>query len=593
MNIAATLGLLLGLFTASTSHAASLADLAQAAPPSQEQAAAASIWIGKRLTGAAAEPPPAIAADAAPRGVILSVSNGQGPAVVVLGCGQGLPAAAEQALRAAAELFPDPALRVWVKVDLIDHVEPVPARATPEADPYQWGLAFGGDIVLLPEELGLRRLMQRGRLDEKAAAAYLAGRSPRPGSVPELTPRLRFATISHFIDDAQAVPLVRGHRTSPSLTPQQLRRSLDASGRYMIDAVGADGSFAYSYDAGADTLADDYNVLRHAGTIWAMVELYDQTREQPLLAAAARACDNLVSRTKPALVYGEKPGEAPTPGEGLVVVENDEVKLGGNALAAFALARYITLSGEDRHLPVVQGLCRSLLAVQSTSGRFVVQQIQYSTGKRYSMDSIYYPGQAILALLALHKIDHDPDWLDAARRAADYLITVQRAFSVEKLEHDHWLIYALGALHEQVPDPRYVTHTLWLAAEFARTQHDRTGVPRSDLAGSWNDGRSAPAATRVEGLLAAVRLLESVHRDDDARLLLASAERGVQFGLQTQIAPEQAMYMPDPRRALGGFRGDLTGTEVRIDYVQHNVSAMLDLLREMDAQPATTAPRTP
>ncbi len=47
------------------------------------------------------------------------------------------------------------------------------------------------------------------------------------------------------------------------------------------------------------------------------------------------------------------------------------------------------------------------------------------------------------------------------------------------------------------------------------------------------------------------------------------------------------MYLRDPRRALGGFHRSLTNYEIRIDYVQHNISAILGLMRIMaETRPA-------
>ena len=49
------------------------------------------------------------------------------------------------------------------------------------------------------------------------------------------------------------------------------------------------------------------------------------------------------------------------------------------------------------------------------------------------------------------------------------------------------------------------------------------------------------------------------------------------FQRRCQLTPENALYLPRPDRALGGFRRSLTHWEVRIDYVQHNLSALLGL----------------
>ena len=62
--------------------------------------------------------------------------------------------------------------------------------------------------------------------------------------------------------------------------------------------------------------------------------------------------------------------------------------------------------------------------------------------------------------------------------------------------------------------------------------------------------------------------------------------RAVEFQLGTQIGPPRALFLPDSQRVLGGFARSLTNFEIRIDYVQHNISALLDyaaILKQTDS----------
>ena len=60
--------------------------------------------------------------------------------------------------------------------------------------------------------------------------------------------------------------------------------------------------------------------------------------------------------------------------------------------------------------------------------------------------------------------------------------------------------------------------------------------------------------------------------------ILNAIEGGVSFQLRTQIGPWLGLYYPNSRQSLGGFRESLSSHEIRIDYVQHNISAILGLL---------------
>jgi len=70
--------------------------------------------------------------------------------------------------------------------------------------------------------------------------------------------------------------------------------------------------------------------------------------------------------------------------------------------------------------------------------------------------------------------------------------------------------------------------------------------------------------------------------------ILANILLATRFQLATQSREDNAMYLRNPPRALGGFRGAFDNYEVRIDYVQHNISALLGL-REILLEKAAAA----
>lgn len=79
--------------------------------------------------------------------------------------------------------------------------------------------------------------------------------------------------------------------------------------------------------------------------------------------------------------------------------------------------------------------------------------------------------------------------------------------------------------------------------------------------------------------MAAWNLFTAVGDTVYAKKSLLAADLGVRFQLGTQIQEATAMYFPSPRRVLGGFTKSLDDHEIQIDNVQHNVSAILALLR--------------
>lgn len=259
------------------------------------------------------------------------------------------------------------------------------------------------------------------------------------------------------------------------------------------------------------------------------------------------------------------------------------MKLGGNGLALVALARYTSATGDKAHVPLMRRLAAWIGAVQRADGSFISHKQSYpgaviDAGFRSS----YYPGEAMLGLVRLYEHDRQAQWLDVAERAASYLITVRdRGKEIDDLPHDHWLLMALNDLHRLRPQAVYPTHTWRLARAITASQVTKTDVP--DWVGGYSlPPRTTPGATRSEGLVAAFHLLSDHGTPEQKRLLpaiRAALDRGIRCQLRFQLRAETAMYFPSPTQALGGFRGGTTSFDIRIDFVQHNLSSILGYRR--------------
>ena len=75
-----------------------------------------------------------------------------------------------------------------------------------------------------------------------------------------------------------------------------------------------------------------------------------------------------------------------------------------------------------------------------------------------------------------------------------------------------------------------------------------------------------------------LRLQDKARRTGrDRRPILEALLRMGSYLRRCQITEVSGLYLPRPDRAAGGFRRSLFDWEVRIDYVQHSVSALLGL----------------
>ncbi len=543
-------------------------------------------YTARRLRGERApraDLPESVLQDTVERSVFISASDGRNPARVARGSGPGLVAAVDAAIARAGELTPrvDPR---WIKLDIVRDVGAI--EVVRPGAPLRGGRGPRGIILeaplngaLLAEELVAGDLLSsKGTLRPENVAGYLRRRAP--GKDPAAKWKTvdwkvrRFSTDAYFYDGKTTSRLFHGRTPRYRFRPATLLDAARAAGRYLVRATGQKGKFKYSYLCASDEVARKYNLVRHAGTIYSMLELFEVTGDKDLLAASERAIAYLRRRVEP---WGSGTREA------AVLVEKGKIKLGGVALALLALAEHAHVTGALTHLPLMHGFARYIRSVQQPDGSFI-SQVFYPSGQPSDWTSEYYPGEAIFALARLHGLDRDADWLDVAEKGAEYLILERdKGLDDAALLHDHWLLYALNEIYGHHARPLFLERAMRIARAITAAQNRRPTAPEH-LGSFYHPPRSTPTATRTEGLLAAYQLARKAGRTADAKEFLKSAVLAVGFQLGTQFLPESVLYLPSPQRSLGGFSRSLTQYEVRIDYVQHNLSSLLALYKVMRSE---------
>jgi hypothetical protein len=335
-----------------------------------------------------------------------------------------------------------------------------------------------------------------------------------------------------------------------------------AGGDYLIRVQKPDGSFHYTYNALEDRFSSQaYNILRHAGTAFSLFDLYRATREARYLDAARRAVGFLKTRFRPS-----------RDGNALYVLDNDgKAKLGANGLALLALTRQMELDPKSADSESALKLANLILLMQRKDGSFE-SYYRIRGDEPQGSVSLYYPGEALLGLLQLFKLNGDKRLLDSAQRGAEHLITSQRRMI--SLPPDAWLMQALEALFNVQPAPKYAEHAIALADAMIADQY--TEHDSSVYAGGFRPGppRSTPAASRAEGMVAAYRLARSM-KDSRASKIAAALKASARFQLSQQFNKNNSLSLPNPDRAAGGFREAITSMRIRIDFVQHNISSLL------------------
>jgi len=331
-----------------------------------------------------------------------------------------------------------------------------------------------------------------------------------------------------------------------------------------------DGSFFYIYYPEAREFeAEDYNEVRHAGTTYSMFQAYGAFGGDSMLEAAERGAQYIADNSVPA-------GDG-----GRAFVYNGRMKLGGQALALVALLERRRVLGDEAHDELIAGLSNFMMSLELADepGRYYQSYDSEAQEPSLEPDSDFYPGEALLALTRLAQHYPDGPYLDYAARAADYLVherdgDIPAAGVVPR--EDHWLALALSELHQLHPDDAYRDVAYLQAESMVANQYTAAdGALRVGGSALRNPINYTSTATKGEALVAVWAMAAATGDGEAAARYAAAARRNVQFQLRVQFTPENTELFPDPGMVIGAWGKDALDPWIRIDFVQHNISALI------------------
>jgi len=356
-----------------------------------------------------------------------------------------------------------------------------------------------------------------------------------------------------------------------------LNLAIQRSKTYIVNACLPTGEFIYEVDDESGHILPKYNVIRHSGTIYSLGIYYETYPDLKVLDTMLRAAQFLKStyigqaqsqngQNKVLAVWSQPIGSVETP----------SASLGGVGLGLVALAEVAKIRNQSSSIDDLESLGRLVLILERDDGDFY-GKFDNKEGPTGENDSLYYPGEATLGLISLYEASRSRQWLVAAGKALSYLAKSREGQT--QVPPDQWALIATAKLFPYyaesnctVSQSELVQHAVQICNCIMNEQihHD----PNPDLNGGFDpSGRTTPTAVRVEGLLAALEFIPENQKELRIKVELA-VRRGIQFLLHAQIVKGQYLGgMPctiqvDP---VHQFRT----SEIRIDYVQHALSAFL------------------
>ena len=367
-----------------------------------------------------------------------------------------------------------------------------------------------------------------------------------------------------------------------------VQNAINRSTRYLANNTKEDGMFEYRINMDPTIkVKQKYNILRHAGAIYAMSMYYQLDPDVNIKSAIERASRYLRDKSIHP-VWGRD--------NLLAVWSNPEVnrsgkplqaKLGGTGLGLLALLSIEKIHPGFTPLPDLQSLGRFIVYMQKEDGSFYSKYIHLMGGRLDKWQSLYYPGEAALGLLMLYEKDASDVWIESAAKALTYLARSRE--NRTNIPADHWALLATEKMLsleniDKLPVSRelLINHAIRICETILQSQIKNPERPKYD-GGFSEDGRTTPTATRLEGLQAAVSFLPTNH--EIGKRIDSAVSRGISFLLRAQIS--EGEFIGAFPRAVDKIEQDIPkadqfnrrATEVRIDYVQHALSAMIQYLQ--------------
>lgn len=412
-------------------------------------------------------------------------------------------------------------------------------------------------VVLAGSLLAWRHFYPPTRFDPQRLAAYYAALRPLPAKP---------------VDDATVTAAAQA-------AAAYLRRVNDPG----------TGEFTYLVNIDpAIPVARDYSILRHQGAVFAL-GMFDDAFPNPDNVAVMRRA---VEFMRHCCYQDFEQGQVTAIREPQSIANQGSrnyYKLGGAGLGLLALASVERKSPGFVPPAEMQKVAAFGRLLQKRDGSFYSLYNPAAGGPMAYNKSLYYPGEMAKGWVALYELQ--PTAVDAfhdAMLALEYLAASRARLG--SAPADHWALLATARLLAaaassglEVPREALVNHALQVCD--AMLDEARHPQPLPAMEGSLAPkGAVTATATRLEGLQAALTFLPADH--PIVPHVRAAIDRGIDFLVRAQVKegpyagglPQAISRLPDDGSAdVRAFNAQ--ATEIRIDYVQHSLSALVQYLQ--------------
>lgn len=213
---------------------------------------------------------------------------------------------------------------------------------------------------------------------------------------------------------------------------------------YLESKIQKDGSFEYIINLDSGAVLDDYSVLRHSLSYYALLKEYENNNPEEKKNTIKKGIDFLLPRI---VEIDDK---------AFIISDNmTDFDLGNCSLVLILMSEYQRVYKTPDYQEYITKLADGIISMQRLEGRFNHLCTSEKIVLKEKDVIIYYEGEAALALLKAYKVTNDEKYLESAKKAIDYYVSNE----YEKYA-DHWQEYAMLEFLKYNDESKYINYAI-------------------------------------------------------------------------------------------------------------------------------------
>lgn len=379
-----------------------------------------------------------------------------------------------------------------------------------------------------------------------------------------------FETTSFYLEQGNIYPLKnygngnRVREVTYDNLEETTRLVIEQGSMYLKKQLTKSGQFIYGYYPCYNQLLKGYNSVRHFSSLYALAEAveysYDPNMLQNIKNGLLWGIDNLTSEVDGYLLIKD------------YLNKEIEYKLGAQATAILAIAKYIEVTGDQQLYKYLSRLIETVSKKFITSNSKTIHVLDADLNLKEQFRIIYYDGEILFSLLRAYGIFHDFAIFEICEGLMERFVT-----DGYQKYHDHWLSYATNEMiNYQEKDTYY---------EF--------GIKNAMVNIDFIDKRDTAYPTMLELLVAASKMMKKLETSESRERLFKTEEEfiAIQDRINTVMEkrvlheittgvmfPEFAQFFKKTEMINYGFFARHDRFRMRIDDAEHFLSGLINYL---------------